>query len=179
MNRWMRRLSLILPLSLLVSVCPSAVYASDSGETRCGATGSVERYECIGSRCSWQSTYQRCANTNKAPACNTGDTKCGSDGKIMRCQIMGSETAWWPTPERCAADRDPADNAPAGYGYGARPYGSPSYGGEYSSGGASGNSPPACSPGQRERTNTGQIRSCVMQNGRPSWEVESGNGMRN
>lgn len=183
--KFFRAVVLLLALLLL------AVKAADPGETRCGATGYAERFQCFGSeqfgnrRCTWQNTYQPCSNTNKAPACNVGDTKCGADGKVQYCMQIGNAAMWQPRYERCAADRDPADNAPPGYGQ--RPYDAPAspsnYGGYF---GGSSNAPAACSVGQRECGDDRQIRRCVAQNGRAVWQTEPGSrcggqapGMRN
>ena len=174
--------------SLLVFFFMTGAYAGEPGETRCGATGYVEEYQCHGSeqfgtrRCQWRNNYQRCANTNRAPACNVGDTKCGADGYVQNCRQMAGDPFWQGSTLRCAVDRDPADNAPDGYG--ARPYNPPyGYGGN-SAGGAS--QPRVCTPGQQECSTDRQIRRCVMQGGRPAWETVAGSrcgspssGMRN
>lgn len=151
----------------------STTYAADPGETRCGADGMVEEYQCWGTNCRWQSKYQRCANTNRAPACNAGDTKCGANGYVQNCVTVMGETTWQGGFQRCAADRDPSDNAPQGYGGYNRPN-------PYSSGGSSGgysggNSAPAvCTVGQQECGDDRQIRRCVMQGGRANWQVVPG-----
>lgn len=175
-----------LMLFAALALFSSASRAAEPGETRCGATGTVERYDCFGTSCRWANTYQRCANNNTAPNCNRGDTKCGADGRVQRCLDIGTGAglSWQPGIERCAVDRDPADNAPPGYrGYGQQPYSAPTYNTTPSYGSSE---PRVCSPGQQECGDDRQIRRCVMQGGRTAWETVAGSrcgggapGMRN
>lgn len=181
-RRW-RALPLITLLLSALLTGPVAL-AAEQGETRCGAAGTVEKYHCAYGRCEWQNTYQRCANNTRAPACNVGDTKCSASGYVQYCQLMGSDTMWTGSLQRCATDRDPADNAPQGYGGYVRPnpYSQPSYGGGSSNGASQ---PRVCTPGQQECGSDRRIRSCVMQGGRPAWQTVEGSrcgspsGMRN
>lgn len=173
----MNRVIKMLCTALLVLGPFQSVRAAEPGETRCGAAGSVERYSCLSAyntNCSWTNTYQRCANTNRAPACNVGDTKCSVSGYVQYCQQLGSDTTWTGSVQRCTADRDPADNAPPGYGgYGQQPYSAPNYGSSNSSAGSAGE-PRACSPGQQECGIDRHIRRCVMHGGRPARETVQG-----
>lgn len=159
----------LLPLfaALLIG---GAARAADPGETRCGANGMVERYICFGTRCQWNPSYERCASTNRAPTCNVGDTKCGANGFVQRCQQYSGDPYWQATTQHCAADRDPADNAPPGYG-GYRPAPAPAYSGSYSSDASESR---ICTPGQQECGDDRSIRRCVMQGGRPAWEAVAG-----
>ena len=161
---------MLFPLLSALLIGTPAV-AADIGESRCGADGMIEEYRCYGARCQWNKTYQRCANTNRAAVCNVGDTKCGADGYVQRCTQYAGDPSWQGSLQRCAADRDPADNAPSGYGgYGQRIYTPPSYGG--SSG--SGSEPQVCTPGQQECGDDRRIRRCVMQGGRAAWNTVPG-----